>query len=119
MELKEKIQAILEKKNYTYKALAEYLGVTESDLDLSLESRTLEIRVLEVISKELRIPLYSFFRDTFNVDEVLKEPYYNTSLWANNETQYLKEIKLLRDEIAKLKLLLLEKDSQIGKLQTK
>ena len=43
MLLKEKIISLLEKKNYTYKALADHLGVSEDDLDLSLESKTLEI----------------------------------------------------------------------------
>ena len=54
MNLKEKILQVLEMKKFTYADLASYLSISESELDYALENNTLEIRTLELISKELR-----------------------------------------------------------------
>ena len=56
--LKERIIAVLAARNLTYKQLTDYLGVSEQQLDHALEQNTIEIRTLEQISKDLRIPLY-------------------------------------------------------------
>ena len=61
--LREKIEEILVKENYTFTQLADYLNLSEEQLEKGLANKTLELRYLEDISKNLKVPLYSFFRD--------------------------------------------------------
>ena len=63
MDIKSQLIGILKKENYTFTQLAEYLGMSEENLTSDLNNKTLELRKLELISKELRVPLYSFFRE--------------------------------------------------------
>jgi transcriptional regulator with XRE-family HTH domain len=119
-DLKERIVAVLNARNLTYSQLVEHLGVTEEALDLALAENTIEIRTLELISKELRIPLYSFFRDPSNDASELEQPFYNVNIWAPEEIQLRtenenlrQEIDLLRMEIAKKELLIQGLESQI------
>src|ERR1700751_3195073 len=102
MNLKNKIITLLEQNKYTYKELAEHLHITEAELDHALETKTLEVRTLELISKELRIPLYSFFRDPEMMAAYAntKESYYNVNIWSDQEVKYKNEIILLREEIS-------------------
>ncbi len=119
MNLKNKIVNLLEQNNYTYQQLAEHLHITENELDHALETKTLEVRTLELISKELRIPLYSFFRDqegkTNPVTE--KEKYYDVNIWSDQETQYKSEITRLKDELQKLSIEGKNKDLLIEALE--
>ncbi|MBN8697376.1 MAG: hypothetical protein J0L87_12665 [Bacteroidetes bacterium] len=117
MNLKEKILQVLEMKKFTYADLASYLNISESDLDYALEHNTLEIRTLELISKELRIPLYSFFRENFDGYNFDKEPYYNVNLWSKEEAKYTLELKALRQEIEQLRAELRQKDLLIDALE--
>ena len=116
MNLKDRIITILKKKEYTYSDLAKYLGVTEQKLDHTFETNTMEIRTLELISKELRIPLYSFFRDpslTFD----FREPYYVENIWEETQKGYELELSAMKKEIDKLKILCAEKDLLIKALE--
>src|SRR5438132_9295440 len=90
MNLKGKIVELLDKQQYSYKDLAEHLNLSEDQLDHALETKTLEVRTLELISKELRIPLYSFFRDPAQMAAYLeeKEKYYDVNIWSNQEIKY-------------------------------
>jgi transcriptional regulator with XRE-family HTH domain len=117
MNLKEKILEVLKLKNYTYADLASYLNVSEQDLDFALENNTLEIRTLELISKELRIPLYSFFRENFDGFNFEQEPYYNVNIWSKEEAKFTLELKALKQEIELLKLELRQKDLLIDALE--
>lgn len=117
MNLKTKILQILELKKFTYADLASYLNISESDLDFALENNTLEIRTLELISKELRIPLYSFFRENFEGFNFDKEPYYNVNIWSKEENKYALELKALRQEIEQLRIDLRNKDLLIDALE--
>lgn len=117
MNLKEKILEVLRIKNYTYADLASYLNVSEQDLDFALENNTLEIRTLELISKELRIPLYSFFRENFEGFNFDQEPYYNVNIWSKEEAKYTLELKALKQEIDLLKAELRQKDLLIDALE--
>lgn len=117
MKLKEKILEVLHKRNFTYGALANYLGVTEQELDYALENSTMEIRTLELISKELRIPLYSFFRDHYNESLNWKDPYYNVNLWTAEEMRLRMEIQALFSEVESLRLELRQKDLLIQTLE--
>jgi transcriptional regulator with XRE-family HTH domain len=117
MNLKGKILQVLEMKKFTYADLASYLNISENDLDFALENNTLEIRTLELISKELRIPLYSFFRENFDGFDFEKEPYYNVNIWNKEESKYTLELKALRQEIEQLRIDLRNKDLLIDALE--
>ena len=117
MNLKAKILQVLELKKFTYADLASYLNISETDLDFALENNTLEIRTLELISKELRIPLYSFFRENFDGFDFEKEPYYNVNIWSKEESKYALELKALRQELDQLRIDLRNKDLLIDALE--
>lgn len=116
--LKERIIAVLAARNLTYKQLTDYLGVSEQQLDHALEQNTIEIRTLEQISKELRIPLYSFFRNPDEPGESLEgQPYYNVNIWAPHEMQVRVENDNLRAEIDRLRLEIARKELLIQGLE--
>src|ERR1700755_457099 len=104
MNLKNKIVKLLEQNNYTYQQLAEHLHISETELDHALETKTLEVRTLELISKELRIPLYSFFRDPAQMAAYMeeKEKFYDVNIWSDQEVVYKSEITKLREDLQKL-----------------
>ncbi|MCX6296073.1 MAG: hypothetical protein NTX97_08400 [Bacteroidetes bacterium] len=117
MNLKEKILQVLEMKKFTYADLASYLNISESELDYALENNTLEIRILELISKELRIPLYSFFRENFEGFDFEKEPYYNVNIWSKEEAKFTLELMALRQELDELRAEVRQKDLLIDALE--
>jgi transcriptional regulator with XRE-family HTH domain len=117
VNLKSKILQVLEMKKFTYSDMASYLNISEADLDYALENNTLEIRTLELISKELRIPLYSFFRENFEGFDFEKEPYYNVNIWSKEESKFTLELKALRQEIEQLRIDLRNKDLLIDALE--
>ena len=84
MEIKVRLIEILKKENYTFTQLAEYLDMSEEELTNALEQKTLELRSLELISKTLKIPLYSFFREEYDINKNTK-PYYINKLWEGNK----------------------------------
>jgi hypothetical protein len=84
MEIKVRLIEILKKENYTFTQLAEYLDMSEEELTNALEQKTLELRSLELISKTLKIPLYSFFREEDDINKNTK-PYYINKLWESNK----------------------------------
>ncbi|HLG04411.1 MAG TPA: hypothetical protein VI731_12505, partial [Bacteroidia bacterium] len=49
-DLKERIIAVLNARNLTYRQLVEHLATTEEQLDQALTENTIEIRTLESIS---------------------------------------------------------------------
>ena len=117
MNLKEKILQVLKVRKFTYADLASYLNISESELDFALENNTLEIRTLELISKELRIPLYSFFRENFEGFDYEKEPYYNVNIWSKEEAKFTLELKALRQELDELRAEVRQKDLLIDALE--
>lgn len=117
VNLKSKILQVLEMKKFTYSDMASYLNISEADLDYALENNTLEIRTLELISKELRIPLYSFFRENFEGFDFEKEPYYNVNIWSKEESKFTLELKALRQEIEQLRIDMRNKDLLIDALE--
>jgi transcriptional regulator with XRE-family HTH domain len=120
MNLKGKIVELLEKQNYSYKDLAEHVNLTEAQLDHALETKTLEVRTLELISKELRIPLYSFFRDPAQMASYMeeKERYYDVNIWSDQEVKYKSEITQLREHLKKLTNEVKNKELLIEALET-
>jgi transcriptional regulator with XRE-family HTH domain len=117
MNLKQRILKLIEAQKYTYEDLAKYLNISEVELDQAFDTNTIEIRTLELISKELRIPLYSFFRDPNMGFDYSQEPFYTTNIWGDNEIDNRRIIASLQLEISKLKLDIFEKDALIKKLQ--
>ena len=120
MNLKEKILKLLVEKNFTYRQLAEHLNITEKQLDHALETKTLEVRTLELISKELRIPLYSFFRDPVAMKQYMEayaEPYYNVNIWSDQEIKYKSEIETLKEQVENLRAELIRKEQLIEALE--
>ena len=102
--LREKIEEILIKENYTFSQLADYLNLSEEQLEDGLANKTLELRYLEDISKNLKVPLYSFFRDTAQKTNYTEKPYFVNKLWNDGEEvspqKLMEEIELLKQAIA-------------------
>jgi len=102
--LRDKIEEILQRENYSLRQLADYLNLSESQLIDGLEHKTLELRYLEEISKNLKVPLYSFFRDKDLSINFNEKPYYINKLWQDEQDQsdkkLLEEIELLKQAIA-------------------
>lgn len=115
MDIKTQLVEILKKENYTFPQLAEYIHMSEEDLTSALNNKTLELRSLELISKALRVPLYSFFRNENKKFDYSEKPYYVNKLWtgddsSKNKTDLSEEIKLLKQIIAL-------KEEQLKKLE--
>jgi transcriptional regulator with XRE-family HTH domain len=100
----QKINDILSKENYTFKQLADYLGLTEQQLESGLINKTLEIRHLEDISKNLRVPLYSIFREADTKIDYSEKPYFTNKLWNDGEEaspqKLMEEIEMLKKALA-------------------
>jgi transcriptional regulator with XRE-family HTH domain len=120
MNLKDKIIEVLKTKSLTYADLANYIGVSEDHLNHALENKTLEIRTLELISKELRIPLYSFFRNEELMKKYLSEQnkvFYDTNIWSDQELILRSELNKLSDKISQLEKELEQKNQLILNLE--
>lgn len=102
--LRSKIEEILIKENYTFKQLADYLNLSEKQLEDGLTNKTLELRYLEDISKNLKVPLYSFFRDLNTTINYTEKPYFTNKLWNDTEEtssqKLLEEIEILKQAIS-------------------
>ncbi|MBI4929798.1 MAG: hypothetical protein HY841_03475 [Bacteroidetes bacterium] len=125
INLKEKVLQVLKMNNHTYSELAEHVGLPEKELDKQFADNSLEVRTLELISKALRIPLYSLFRDTnykFNYDEEL---YYNVDIWGKEGVELRTVLKkdsqgnIADSEIEKLRKELQEKEKLLREMENK
>lgn len=104
-QLKQQIENILAKENYTFRQLADYLNISEDELEEGLTNKTLELRHLEEISKNLRVPLYSFFRDHDFKLNYQEKPVYVNKLWHEGDAEaspqkLMEEIEILKQAIA-------------------
>lgn len=104
-DLQEKISEILGSMNYSFDDLAVHLGMTTNELSQSIKEKKLELRTLEFISKELRIPLYSFFRndDLLNANNSEEESFYVNKINKLMVDELQIENVKLRKEIENLK----------------
>ena len=102
--LSQKIKELLLSENYTFKQLADYLNLSETELENGLENKTLEIRHLEEISKNLKVPLYSIFRDNITKKDIFEQPFFTNKLWKDDDDlspqKLIEEINLLKQVIA-------------------
>lgn len=110
--LREKIEEILVKENYTFAQLAAYLNLSEEQLEDGLSKKTLELRYLEDISKNLKVPLYSFFRDPSHKTNHNEKPYFVNKLW--NDGEEVSPQKLM-EEIEMLKQAITMKEAELAK----
>lgn len=110
--LRDKIEEILQKEQYTFAQLAEYLNLSETELADGLEHKTLELRYLEEISKNLKVPLYSFFRSTSELPHANEKPFFTNRLWDEDET---KSPQKLQEEINLLKQAIAYKEAELAK----
>ena len=104
-ELLDKINEVLKSMNYSFEDLAMHLGMNSQELKKAIEDRKLELRTLEFISKELRIPLYSFFRseDFSNANIVEEDTFYKNKINQMIVEQLEVENAMMRKEIDLLK----------------
>jgi transcriptional regulator with XRE-family HTH domain len=109
--LKEKIEEILVKESYTFSQLADYLNLSEAQLEDGLINKTLELRYLEDISKNLKVPLYSFFRDVNLKIDYSEKPFFVNKLW--NDGEEVSPQKLM-EEIELLKQVITQKEAELA-----
>lgn len=104
-EFKDKISEVLLHMNYSFDDLASHLGMNAEQLNKAIDDKKLELRTLEFISKELRIPLYSFFRndDFVPVNNSPEEPFYVNTINKNLYDQLQIQNILLQKEVDDLK----------------
>lgn len=110
--LRANIERLLKKENYTFGQLADHLNLTETELADGLEHKTLELRHLEEISKNLKVPLYSFFGENTALFDADQKPYYTNRLWDDNEPGNPQKIK---EEIYLLRQAIASKEEQLAK----
>ena len=115
MDIKSQLVEILKKENYSFTQLAEYLNMSEDVLTNALNNKTLELRNLELISKALRVPLYSFFRSPDTEINYGEKPYYINKLWTGDDS--IKNAQQLNNEIGLLKEIITLKEDQIKKIK--
>lgn len=111
MDIKSQLVEILSKEDYTFTQLAEHLGMSEDKLTHELNNKTLELRNLELISKALRVPLYSFFRPEDNKIDYNEKPYYINKLWTGDDSK--KKAPQLLEEIQLMKQIIVMKEEQL------
>jgi hypothetical protein len=105
--LKDRITKVLTQVDYDDALLTEKIGMTIPDLISRLDSSNVELRTLETLSKELRIPLYSFFRNT-DTDGLnpIEIPFYENGFDESEVQKLIDENLKLHHEISELKQLL-------------
>jgi transcriptional regulator with XRE-family HTH domain len=89
MNLKDNLVKILKQQNHTYEELAKYLGTSIEELDESIINHSMDVRTLEMIAKELKLPLYRLFRDPLGD--------------LTQATEYYKELGFTLEDVIRLK----------------
>ena len=121
MTIGERILKYLERKEIAIKTLATQIEVDAEALEKMLTSNSLEIKTLEKISKELRIPLYSFFTSASFEDIVRRNkfevPYYIERLEPDERSEFKYLMSNMMEQMEQLKMQLLEKDIQLEHLK--
>ena len=114
MSVGNRILDYLKRKNLSLSELALTIDVEEKELVSMLENDTIEIKTLEKLSKELRIPLYSFFTDS-SYEEIfdrykMEIPYYVERLEESEKRELKDLINSMVLQINDLKMQLHERE---------
>ncbi len=117
MSVGNRIIEYLKRKNISMAELAIAIEVEEQELLAMLENDTIEIKTLEKLSKELRIPLYSFFTDE-SYQEIFNKyfieiPYYVERLEETEKRELKDLINSMKAQINDLKMQLHEREIAI------
>lgn len=102
----EKIQQVLSKRKVTFSEFADHIGIPEGQLKQAFQNNSIEIRTLERISKELKIPLYRFFREPIGD---LLESASDHPVYANITQDELTHLKM-QLEVAQREIMMLKRD---------
>ena len=125
INLKEKVLEVLKLNNHTFTELGEHIGIPEKALDRQFTDNSLAVGTLELISKALRIPLYSLFRDTKYEYKFDKKLYYNVNIWGKDGVELRTTLKkdtngnISDAEIGKLRKEIKEKEKLLHEMETK
>jgi len=108
-----RIRVFLQEKNVSLSLLADYIDYNVDDLESALSDEAVEMRLVEQISKNLQVPLYSFFSNPEDQQIYTYKPKRD-----NSEIQSLKmRLEHANNEIDDLKSLLSEKEMLIQQLE--
>lgn len=115
MKIRSIVNEVLKQREATFAMLAEEIGMSETLLDEALQNEYLQIRILELISKELRVPLYSFFRSAEDLTDYSKQKmkYYTVDISKLPVMELHTEVDILKKEIAHLQKQLEEKETML------
>lgn len=116
MDIKTQLIDILKKEDYTFSQLSDHLNMSEDDLTAALNNKTLELRSLELISKALKVPLYSFFRSESKPFDYTEKPYYVNKLWTGDDKT--KNSDQISQEIMFLKKIIELKEEQLRNMNS-
>ena len=86
------------------------MNLSEQELTDGLINKTLELRYLEDISKTLKVPLYSFFRNVGDFEHKNEKPFYVNKLWDDENSP-----QTLEEEIDLLKKAIAHKENELNK----
>ena len=126
MDIRVVIEGVLKDKKADFKMLADAIGISEDFLDEALQNEFLQVRILELVSKELRIPLYSFFRDPLKDitdHSQSKVKYYDVNISKYKaselatEMDLLNEVQLLKKQLGLMQAQLHDKERIIDLLE--
>jgi len=120
-EIGSKILAFLKQNNIDLYDLAARIDEEAASLKRELETEKIELKTIEKLSKELRIPLYSFF-STVSIDEITKAysqtvPHYINRLTPEEQKEFTTLISNLVSEIEHLKKIVADKTEEIKLLR--
>lgn len=82
MTIKDRIIRVLQKQNLTFKDLSEILEIDEDTLSNHIEKKVGS--TMEKISKVIRVPLYSFWREDYEKKKDSGKDWYNEDIWGDD-----------------------------------
>jgi len=112
-----RIRVFLKEKNVSLNLLADYLDYSVDEMESALNDESVEMRLVEQISKNLQIPLYSFFSSPGENKIYTYKPKKD-----NSEIRSLKmrldaansEIESLKNKLSKKELLIQQLEREIA-----
>lgn len=119
MNAGQRISEFLEKNFVTLELLSELTGYSVEQLRYSLENNSFEVRMIEKISRELRVPLYTFFNEFYEENRP-NDPGYKYGESTLTRDQELRSLLAqTASEVQRLKAIIEEKERLIAQLRQK